>query len=65
MHQQTTKVTNSTNTNGDDERAAYQDGRSTHQARWRVGEAQQGSGWGTQEDQEGEEGEEGGWPKQA
>ena len=33
MHQQTTKATNSTNTNGDDERAAYQDGRGPQQAR--------------------------------
>jgi len=33
MHKQTTKATNSTNTNGDDVRAAYQDGRGTHQAR--------------------------------
>ena len=33
MHQQTTKATNSTNTNGDDDRAAYQDGRDPQQAR--------------------------------
>ena len=30
MHQQTSKATNSTN--GDDDRAAYQDGRGTQQA---------------------------------
>ena len=62
MHQQTTKATN---TNGDDDWAAYQDGRGPHQARWRAGEAEQGSSWGTQEDQEGEEREEAGWPQQA
>ena len=31
MHQQTTKATNSTN--GDDDRAAYKDGRGPQQAR--------------------------------